>query len=137
MVKVIMDHQGTGKTKNIVNLVNEAVKDARGDIVCIERKAELTYDISSRVRLVQAGNIGGFGSIEFFKGFLSGLCEANHDITHIFIDGFTKFIDDIQTRDLENFLHWCDRLGERENIKFTISISQNAELASPEIKKYF
>lgn len=137
MVKVIMDHQGAGKTKDIINLVNDAVKDARGDIVCVERYAELTYDISHRVRLIQANDIPGFGTIEFFKGFIIGLCEGNHDITQIFIDGFTKFVDDLSTRDLETFLDWCDRLGHRENIKFTISISQNAELATPEIKKYF
>lgn len=137
MVKVIMDHQGTGKTKNLVNMVNEAAKDARGDIVCIERKAELTYDVSHKVRLVQASRIGGFGTIEFFKGFICGICEANHDITHIFIDGFTKFVKDVSTRELESFLDWCEALGEREKIKFTISISQNADLATPEIKKYF
>lgn len=137
MVKVIMDHQGTGKTKNLVNMVNEAVENARGDIVCIERKAELTYDISHKVRLVQASRVGGFGSIDFFKGFISGLCEGNHDITQIFIDGLTKFIDNFTTRELESFLDWCEVLGERERIKFTISISQNAELATPEIKKYF
>ena len=137
MIKVIMDHQGSGKTKNIVNLVNEAVKDARGDIVCIERHAELTYDISHKVRLVQASSIGGFGTVDFFKGFICGLCEGNHDITQIFIDGFTKFFDSISTRELEDFLDWCDALSEKEGIKFTISISQNAELATPEIKKYF
>lgn len=137
MVKVIMDRQGAGKTKDIINLVNNAVKDARGDIVCIERYAELTYDISHKVRLVQAGSVGGFGSVEFFKGFISGLIEGNHDITQIFIDGFTKFFNDISTRELELFLDWCDAVGHRENIKFTISISQDAELATPEIKKYF
>ena len=137
MVKVIMDHQGTGKTKNLVNMVNEAVENARGDIVCIERKAELTYDISHKVRLVQASRVGGFGTIEFFKGFISGLCEGNHDITQIFIDGLTKFVDNFTIRELESFLDWCEALGERERIKFTISISQNAELATPEIKKYF
>ncbi|MBE6949697.1 MAG: hypothetical protein E7456_07645 [Ruminococcaceae bacterium] len=137
MVKVIMDHQGSGKTKNIVQLVNEAVKDARGDIVCIERKAELTYDVSHRVRLVQASRIGGFGSVDFFKGFICGIVEGNHDITQIFIDGLTKFVDGFTIRELESFLDWCEALGERERIKFTISISQNADLATPEIKKYF
>jgi hypothetical protein len=137
MVKVIMDHQGSGKTKNIVNLVNEAVKDAPGDIVCIERRAELTYDISHKVRLVQASSIGGFGTVEFFKGFISGLCEGNHDITHIFIDGLTKFVKDFPIREMENFLDWCESVSEKDGIKFTISISQNAELATPEIKKYF
>ena len=137
MVKVIMDHRGAGKTKDIINLANEAVKDARGDIVCIERYAELTYDISHRVRLVQAADIGGFGSVEFFKGFIVGLIEANHDITQIFIDNFTKFFKDISTRELESFLDWCDALGSKENIKFTISISLDADLATPEIRRYF
>ncbi len=137
MVKVIMDQQGTGKTKNLVNMVNEAAKDARGDIVCIERKAELTYDVSHKVRLVQASRIGGFGTLDFFKGFICGLCESNHDIEQIFIDGFTKYIDNMTTRELESFLDWCETFGTKEKVKFTISISQNADLATPEIKKYF
>ena len=136
MVKVIMDHKGTGKTKNIVSLVNAAAEDAHGDIVCIERRAELTYDVSHKVRLIQANNIN-FGSVEFIKGFISGLCEGNYDISHIFIDGLTKFIDNIAVNDLEDFLDWCDSLSEREKIKFTISISQDAELATPGIKKFF
>lgn len=46
MVKVIMGLKGAGKTKKLIDLVNKAADEEHGDVVCIEKGAGLTYDIS-------------------------------------------------------------------------------------------
>ena len=45
MVRVIMGVKGTGKTKQMIELINSAVHSENGNVVCIERGPKLTYDI--------------------------------------------------------------------------------------------
>ncbi|MEG1747903.1 MAG: hypothetical protein RR226_05695 [Oscillospiraceae bacterium] len=54
MVKVIMGLKGSGKTKQMIDLINTAVASEHGNVVCIERGPKLTYDIHYKIRLVEA-----------------------------------------------------------------------------------
>ena len=136
MVKIIMGLKGSGKTKQLIDLVHAAVEQEHGDVVCIEMGQKLTYDIPHTARLIEASDYG-FSSYEFLRGFISGLHAANYDISHIFIDSLIKILDrplDLQT---EEFVDWCESFSERERVKFTITISADATLATDGIKKYF
>ena len=42
MVKLIMGLTGSGKTKTMVSMVNEAIHNESGDVVCVERGKSLT-----------------------------------------------------------------------------------------------
>ncbi|SHI10794.1 hypothetical protein SAMN02745823_02481 [Sporobacter termitidis DSM 10068] len=136
MVKVIMGLKGSGKTKQLIDLVHAAVNQENGEVVCIEKGQKLTYDIPHAVRLIEASNYG-FDSYDFLKGFISGLHAENYDITHIFIDSLLKIIDQQIDSRAEDFVEWCESFSERENIKFTITISADASLATEGIRKYF
>ena len=57
MIKLITGKKGTGKTKVLIDMINDAVKSTNGDLICIEKGAKLTYDISYKVRLVDAFGI--------------------------------------------------------------------------------
>lgn len=135
MVKVILGLKGAGKTKKLIDLVKKAANEENGDVVCITKGTELTYDIPYKVRLINAAEFG-FGSYDFLKGFISGLHSGNYDITHIFIDGLYKILDDAVDAKVENFLGWCERYGEREGVKFTITISTEEEGAPSGLKQY-
>ena len=137
MVRVIMGVKGTGKTKQMIELINSAVHSENGNVVCIERGPKLTYDINYKIRLVEASHYDMKG-YEFLKGFISGLYAGNYDITHIFIDSLTKIVPSEAT-DLavEDFLDWLNDFGEDNNIKFTVTISADSSLASDGVKKYF
>ena len=136
MVRVIMGVKGTGKTKQMIELINSAVDSEHGNVVCIERGAKLTYDIHSKIRLVEASQYD-MSSYEFMKGFISGLYAGNYDITHIFIDSLTKIVGGECDNETEKFLDWLNKFGEQHNIKFTITISDDASLAPDGVKKYF
>ena len=58
MIQVIMGLKGSGKTKKMIDSINEAVASAHGDVVCIEYGKKLTYDINYRVRLVDSKEYG-------------------------------------------------------------------------------
>ena len=137
MVRVIMGVKGTGKTKQMIELINTAVQSEHGNVVCIERGPKLTYDINYKIRLVEASYYD-MKDYEFLKGFVSGLYAGNYDITHIFIDSLTKIVPSEAT-DLavEDFLDWLNDFGEDNNIKFTVTISADSSLASDGVKKYF
>ena len=129
-----MGLKGSGKTKKLIESINEAVKQASGDVVCIEYGKKLTYDISYKVRLVDSKEYG-INSPEMLKGFLSGLHAGNFDITNVFIDNLYKTIGDDKAA-AEAFVVWCAKFAEDNNMEITITISEDPAQASEEMKKY-
>jgi len=136
MVKIIMGLKGSGKTKQLLDLVHKAIDEERGDVICIEKGAKLKYDIPYKVRLIEASQYD-FDGYEFFKGFISGLYSANYDITHIFIDSVLRIIGVGVDERADEFISWCENFSQRENVKFTITISADVALATDLMKKYF
>lgn len=137
MVKVIMGLKGSGKTKQMIDSINNAVKEEPGVMVCIEKSDKLRFDIDYRVRLIEAReyDMEGYSSL---KGFISGLHAGNFDITHVFIDGLYKVANvegDIPAT--EEFLLWCEKFGEANSMSFTITLSEDVEKATDNIKKFF
>ena len=115
MVKVIMGVKGTGKTKQMIDLINSAVANEHGNVVCIERSRKLTYDIHYQIRLVDAEQYN-LSSFEVLRGFI---------------------VPSDCGPEVDKFLSWLDGFSEKNNIKFTVTISADAELASDDVKKFF
>ena len=133
MVKLIMGLKGSGKTKQLVDLVKDAVNEGNGDVVCIEKERKLTYDLPYQARLIEAGAYD-IGSYEFLKGLICGIHSGNYDITHVFIDNFYKLVKDRSEESLADFIRWLDFFSEKENVQFVISISADSD-NMPEIVK--
>ncbi len=136
MVKVIIGLRGSGKTKQLVDSINTAIKNESGSMVCIEKGNKLTYDIDYRVRLIEASEYM-MGSFTFLKGFISGLHAGNFDITHVFIDSLYKISGDSDVANVEDFLNWCENFGRSNMMDFTIVISDEPEKMPEGIKKFF
>ena len=136
MVRVIMGKKGSGKTKQMIELINSAVLTEHGNVVCIERSRAMTYNIDHNIRLVEASEYD-MSSFEFLKGMISGLYAGNFDITHVFIDSLCKVIPCEVGPETETFLDWLENFSDKNGIKFTVTISADADLASEGIRKYF
>ena len=134
MIHVIMGLKGSGKTKKLIDSINEAVKQASGDVVCIEYGKKLTYDVNYRVRLVDSEEYA-ISNSDMLKGFLSGLHAGNFDITNVYIDNLYKTIGTDRANG-EEFVAWCAKFAEANNMNITITISDDVALASEEVKKY-
>ena len=135
MVRLIMGVKGSGKTKQLIELINNAAKDEPGNVVCIEANRNMTYDIHYHIRWIAADEYK-LNSYEMFRGFISGLCAGNYDISHVFIDNLCKTVGREVDKDTELFLDWLDVFGEKNNIKFTVTISADLGLATDGMKKY-
>ena len=136
MIRVIMGKKGSGKTKQMIEMINNAVQTEHGNVVCIEKGNKLTFDIHYQIRLVESSQYD-IADYTALKGFVSGLYAGNYDITHIFIDSLTKIVGRECDNETEKFLDWLNNFGEKHTIKFTITISDDVTLASEGIKKYF
>ena len=134
MIQVIMGLKGSGKTKKLIDSINQTVASANGDVVCIEYGKKLTYDVSYRVRLVDSQEYG-ITNLDMLKGFLSGLHAGNFDITHVYIDNLYKTIGSDRAAG-EDFILWCADFAKATNMEITLSVSDDPELASEEIKKF-
>ena len=135
MVSILMGLKGSGKTKRLVDMVREAVKEETGDVVCIEKERKLTYDIPYQARLIEAGAYD-IGSYEFLKGLICGIHAGNYDITHFFIDNFYKLVNDKSPDAFAVFIAWLEKFSENENISFVLSVTSDPEAVPESLKKY-
>ena len=134
MIHVIMGLKGSGKTKKLIDSINDTLAQATGDVVCIEYGKKLTYDINYRVRLVDSKEYGICNS-DMLKGFLSGLHAGNFDITNVYIDNLYKTIGSDRANG-EAFVAWCAEFAAANNMNITMTISDDPALASDAVKQY-
>ncbi len=134
MIHVIMGLKGSGKTKKLIDSINEAVASAHGDVVCIEYGKKLTYDVNYRARLVDSKEYG-INNLDMLKGFLSGLHAGNFDITNVYIDNLYKTIGTDRAAG-EEFILWCAQFAEANNMNITVTVSDDPAEASEAVKAY-
>lgn len=119
MIKLITGKRGSGKTKILVDLIKDAAANTRGNVVCIEKAMQLTYDIPYSVRLVDVDSYS-IDSYDKLYGFISGMIAGNYDISEIFVDGILK----IGGRDYEalgRFFDMIEKITSEIEIVFTVS----------------
>ena len=134
MIHLIMGLKGSGKTKKLIDAIKHTVEEAHGDVVCIEYGKKLTYDVNYRVRLVDSEEYG-ISNSDMLKGFLSGLHAGNFDITNVYIDNLNKTIGNDRAAG-EAFILWCAAFAEANNMNITVTVSDDAALASDAVKAY-
>lgn len=133
MIKLITGKKGSGKTKILIDQINDSVKSSNGSIVCVEKGSNVRYSMSRKVRWCDTEyyKIDGY---ETFYGFVAGLLASNYDITHIFVDGIFR----IGGRDYEalgNLLEKIDKLtGDDVSVVFTVSA--DADELSDNVKQF-
>ncbi len=133
MVTLIVGSRGSGKTKQMVDLINKSVSTADGNVVCIEKGMKLTYDLDHKCRLIdmEEYKIHGYDTL---YGFIAGILAGNYDITDLYVDGILK----IGEKDLVGLGNLIDRLEELagENVRFTITVSSDEETLPEGVRKY-
>ena len=133
MIKLIVGGKGSGKTKEMIDMINESAKTTPGNIVCIEKSMKLTYDVSHAVRLIDVDEykISGY---EMLYGFVAGVLAGNYDIVEVYIDGILK----IGNKDLAGLGATLDKLNAiaGESIKLVITVSTDLEKLPEDVKKY-
>ena len=131
----LLGANGAGKTKQLIELIHTSVESESGSVVCIEPKGDMTYDVSYNVRLVNAGEYN-VDSFDCLRGFLCGLYAGNYDISHVFVDNLCKIAGSTDWQEVEKFLHWLDCFSESNNVKFTVTVSADEDVATEGMRQY-
>ena len=125
MITLLTGTKGSGKTKKLLALIEDAVAVSAGHVICVEQKDALRYDVKPSVRLVSTDYYGIKG-YDAFYGLLAGLCAGDHDITDVLIDATLR----IGSRDMDElaaFLAKVNDLAKESETKFTFTVSTETE----------
>ena len=121
MVRMITGKNGKGKSKVLLEKVNEEVKTILGNVVYIDTTTKHMYELNNKIRLINASEYM-LDSSDKFLGFLSGIISQDHDLQQMYFDNFLKLAN-IEISSLENVVAELDKLSEKFGVDFYISVS--------------
>ncbi len=134
MIELIYGKKGSGKTKRLIDLANESIKDVSGDVLFIDDDKRYMFDLRHEIRFINAGEYGVHNA-QMFIGFVCGLLAQNFDIHLVFVDAFLKLVGE----DIVN-LKWLfeqlEKVSKQHDVRFVISASGDLDAAPDFVKQY-
>ncbi|MBQ8371960.1 MAG: hypothetical protein IJX38_03365 [Clostridia bacterium] len=132
MIKLLIGSKGSGKTKTLIELTNNAASASKGCVVCIEKGDKLKHEITYKARLVDT-DYYMINDADALCGFIAGILASNSDITDIFVDSALKICaNDVAA--FEAILPKLEKLAADINLVMSSSIP--VDEASDSVKKY-
>ena len=132
MIKLLIGSKGSGKTKTLIELVNNATAASKGNVVCIEKGDTLKHDITYKARLIDADYYSVVGA-EALYGFVAGILASNTDITDLFVDSTLK----ICQGDILAYVGIVKKLEAiTKDINLVMTVSVAVEDCPAELKAY-
>ncbi len=126
MVKLLVGHKGSGKTKQMIDLANNQVENSKGSVIFINKNSRLMYDLKYRIRVVCMEDFEHITNSDEYVGFLYGIISSDHDIETIFIDSILKHAD-VTLGDLPEFLSRLTDISKNYGMDFVVSLSAEKE----------
>ncbi len=122
MIQLIVGAKGKGKTKHLLEKVNNAVSTIDGNIVYLDKNSKHMYELKNRIRLINTSEFP-FSSTDEFFGFICGIVSQDHDLQEVYLDSFmdVAFINDKNV--LEGVFDKFDRISRQFDVNFIISVS--------------
>ena len=134
MIKLFIGAKGSGKTKTLIELVNNAVATSNGSVVCIEKGNKLKLDITYKARLIDTDTYGIVDAASLY-GFIAGIFASNHDITVLFVDSALKICNN-DAASFDAFVELVAKLSEKLGVNVVMTSSIPVETASDTVNKY-
>ncbi len=135
MIKIHIGLKGSGKTKKLIDDVNNALTQEKGNVVCITEGNRLMHDLDRNARMVNTEQFD-IKNFDMFEGLLCGIIAQDFDVTHIFIDSVFKSVPSADMSTIDNLIKAIEKLEEKFNVSFTLMVSAEAESATELVKKY-
>lgn len=121
MVQLIVGNKGKGKTKHLLDKVNEEIKNVSGNIVYLDKSTKHMYELNNKVRLINVADYMITNSDEFI-GFLCGILSQDHDLEQMYFDSFLK-IACLEAGGVPKVLEKLEQISDGFGVNFVISIS--------------
>lgn len=133
MVQLIVGNKGKGKTKQLLDKVNSAIKSVNGNIVYLDKSSKHMYELNNKVRLIDVSGYPIKNSDEFI-GFICGIISQDHDLEEMYLDSFLK-IAQLEDKDISDCIAQLENIGDIFNITFVLSVSADKEELSEALKE--
>ena len=121
MIQLIFGEKGSGKTKKILELANQAAEQAKGSIVFIDEDERYMYDLNLSIRFINATEFALSGP-KMFYGFLCGIAASDHDLECIVIDSFMHLVQH-ELGSLKEMFEQLDSFSNKHGIRMILSLS--------------
>lgn len=135
MIKLLVGLKGSRKTNHMIDSANEAIANAEGSIIFINKNARLMYDLKHKIRVICMEDFPKIVNTDEYIGFIYGIISGDHDIEKIYIDSVLKHAD-INIEDIPSFLAQLDDISKEYNIEFTVSLSAELKDLGEAADKY-
>lgn len=134
MIQIISGEKGKGKTKILIEKANTEAKAAHGNIVYLDKSNKHMYELSNKIRLINARDHFINNHSEFL-GYIDGIISCDHDLQAVFLDSFLKiaFIND---NNLEEVMEKLSKISDHFKVDFIISLSRNIDQLPESIQKF-
>ena len=127
MVQLIVGNKGKGKTKFLLEKVNNDVKEAVGSVVYLDKSPKHMYELNNKVRLIDVSDYM-IENTDGFLGFVSGIISQDHDLQQMYFDSFLK-IACAEEIDIDPIINKLEAVSQKFGVDFILSISRDeAEL---------
>lgn len=138
MIKLITGAKGTGKTKIIIDMANDNVETAKGDIVFITDTDRYMYSLRYQIRVINTEclkKIKGAIDERELIGFIKGILAGNHDIETLYIDGAHRMLN-LTVSEMEDFFTDIYAVAKTTETRFVLTVSENEENFPDFLRKY-
>lgn len=132
MVQLIVGNKGKGKTKQLLDKVNNEIKVIPGNIVYLDKSTKHMYELNNKVRLIDVSQYMIENESEFI-GFVCGIVSQDHDLQQMYFDSFLK-IACLEGRDMTAAVNKLEALSNKFDVTFILSISMDESELSEEMK---
>lgn len=123
MIELIVGNKGKGKTKQLLDKVNAEILVANGNIVYLDKSTKHMFELNNKVRLIDVNEFP-IENCDEFIGFVLGIVSQDHDLEQMYFDSFLD-IAHLEGKDIEGTVSKLERLSNKYNIKFILSISMD------------
>lgn len=133
MVKLLTGGTGSGKSKKLIDMANECVKDARGNVVFIDDDNRNLHELNQPIRFINLEEYF-IENLEQFYGFISGLLSGNYDIEKIFVDGLDDF-SKLDPEKLDKELAIFEKIAKANEVELILCFNGNVDSLSDTAKE--
>lgn len=123
MIKLIVGDKGKGKTKYLIDRVNNEVKTVSGSIVYLDKSSKHMYELNNKIRMISVADYL-IDTSEEFLGFICGICSQDHDLEQMYLDSFLK-IAHLENEDMLPVIEKLEKISKKFNVEFVLSVSKD------------
>ncbi|SFG26747.1 hypothetical protein SAMN04487761_11035 [Lachnospiraceae bacterium C7] len=122
MVEIICGQKGKGKTKEMLNLVNNSLNGLAGNVVYIDKSHQHMLELNKKIRLINVTDYPVTNGDQFL-GFVCGIVSQDNDLEEVYLDSFLQIACIKDDSDYLKAIEKLNIISKKYDTKFILSVS--------------